>query len=154
MNKAEGLKGLSLSRRDDVAIAFAPTVSISEASTFAQQVARRLDEAGVPAVQRIWIVASTGDDESAARLIAAISAQASGARLLIHDPREPDDLTFQRRIPGQRRGGIYLNAAWQSASVRIGCGEPLDLVIGLSGWFNRRTSLRADDLNATLLLGG
>ncbi len=153
MKQVVGLNGLSLSRRDDVAIAFAPTVSIGYASAFAQEVAGRLDEVGVPAGQRTWIVASTGDDESAARLTAAISAQASGARLLIHDPREPDDLTFQRRIPGQRRGGIYLNAAWQSASVRVGCGDALDLIDGLSGWFNRRATLREEDLNATLLLG-
>lgn len=154
MTDADELNVLNLSRRDDVAIGFAPSLSIRHASVWSRQIARHLDDAGVPAAQRVWIVASTGDDESAARLTAAVSAQASGARLLIHDPREPDDLTFQRRIPGQRRGGIYLNAAWQSASVRVGCGDALDLVDGLSGWFNRRALLRADDLNATVLLGG
>lgn len=153
MTHADQLHALNMNRRDDAAIAFAPSLPVRRASLLARRIARRLDDAGVPAAQRIWIVASSGDDESAARLTAAISTQASGARLLIHDSREPDDLTFQRRIPGQRRGGIYLNAAWQSASIRIACGDALDLVDGLSGWFNPRSALREEDLNATLLLG-
>ncbi len=152
MTVADAMRELDLSRRDDVAIAFASTLPLLAASRFARQIGMRLDEAGVPATQRAWIVASTGDDESAARLAAAISPHTSGARLVFHDPREPDGLTFQRRLPGRRRGGIYLNAAWQSASVRIGCGDAMDLVDSLSGWFNRRETLRAEDLHATLLL--
>ena len=85
-------------------------------------------------------------------MASAISDHIGGARLVVHDSREPDGLIFQRRIPGQRRGGIYLNAAWQSASVRIACGEPRRVLFGLCGWFNRPARLRQEDLNADLVL--
>ena len=113
-----------MNRDDVVAIAVDPTLTRRQAAVASREAAELLDEAGVPLTQRTWIVASGTDDVRAARVAAAIADAVGSSRLIVHDPTEPDDLTFQRRIPGQRRGGIYLNAAWQSASVRIVCGDP------------------------------
>ena len=142
-----------MNRDDQVAIAIAPTLTRRRAEALAREAARLLDDAGVPFNQRTWIIASGGDDTRSARIAAALADAIGPSSLIFHDKAESDDLVFQRRQPGQRRGGIYLNAEWQSASVRIACGDPLDLVVGLSGWFNRRETLRAEDLHATLLLG-
>ena len=147
------LRDLSVERRDDVVIAVSDRLSPQVASDLARQISDRLRQAAVPVDQRTWIVATRNDDEAAARVAAAISDLIAGARVIIHDAREPDGLTFQRRIPGQRRGGIYLNHAWQSASVRIACGEPKRVLFGLSAWFNPPTRLGREDLNADLVLG-
>ncbi len=149
MNVVQTLGDLSIGRDDDVAIAFAPTISPRAAARAAERIARRLDDAGAPRNQRIWIAAAGGDQQMA-RLASAIAGAIGDSALILHDPRDLDGLIFQRRVPGQRRGGIYLNAAWQTASVRIAVGAALDLVDGLSGWFNRCASLRADDLHAAL----
>lgn len=154
MDNDSALAMLSADHRDDVAVAVSDRVSPDDASELSARINDRLDQAGVAASQRTWIVATAGDDEAAARIAAAISDVNGGARVIIHDPQEPDGLTFQRRNPGQRRGGVYLNHAWQSASVRIGCGDGLALADGLSAWFNSAAQLSADDLNADLLLGG
>lgn len=153
MTVSSQLRTLSTGRGDDVAIAVSDRVSGDVAARVAREITAWLSAAGVPRSQRIWIVATRSDDEAAASTVAAISDHVDGARLIIHDSREPDGLTFQRRIPGQRRGGIYLNAAWQSASVRIACGEPRRVLFGLSAWFNPPARLRLEDLNADLLLG-
>lgn len=148
------LAALHLERSDDVAIAVSERLPLKAAAEQAEAITARLREAAVPVAQRTWIIATRGNDEAAASCAAAISESIDGARLIIHDSREPDDLTFQRRIPGQRRGGIYLNAAWQSASVRIACGEPRRVLFGLCAWFNAPGQLEAEDLDADLLLGG
>ena len=145
---------LLLDHRDDVAIAVSDRLLPDRAARLSRRVNDRLDQAGVPVSQRTWIVATTGDDEAAARIAAAVSDVSGGARVIVHDSREPDGLTFERRVPGQRRGGIYLNHAWQSASVRIGCGDGLALADGLSAWFNAAAELSADDLRADVLIDG
>ena len=152
MTLADGLRTLSIEHRDEVAIAVSDRLSADVAARLAREITERLSEAGVPRGQRTWIVATRNDDEAAASTASAISDHIDGARLMIHDSREPDGLTFQRRIPGQRRGGIYLNAAWQSASVRIACGEPRRVLFGLCAWFNRPTQTRPEDLGADVVL--
>ena len=55
-------------------------------------------------------------------------------RTVAHDARDPDQLIFLERYPGEKRGGIYLNAAYMQATVRIVTGfvEP-HLFAGYSG---------------------
>jgi len=55
-------------------------------------------------------------------------------RTVAHDARDPDQQIFLERYPGERRGGIYLNAAFLQATVRIVTGfvEP-HLFAGYSG---------------------
>ena len=55
-------------------------------------------------------------------------------RTVAHDARDPDQQVFLERYPGEPRGGIYLNAAFMQASVRIVTGfvEP-HLFAGYSG---------------------
>ena len=155
MSDAEAaLAALSITHKDDVAVAISDQLEPGVASELVRRIDARLGQAGVPVLQRTWIIATTGDDEAAARTAAAVSDFSGTARVVVHDPRELDDLTFERRVPGQRRGGIYLNHAWQSASVRIACGDPPVVVDGLSAWFNQIARLSADDLHADLLLGG
>jgi len=154
MSDVTALPSLSVDHRDDVAVAVSDRLLPDRAARLSRRVNDRLDQAGVPVSQRTWIVATTGDDEAAARIAAAVSDASGGARVMVHDPREPDGLTFQRRNPGERRGGVYLNHAWQSASVRIGCGDGLALVDGLSAWFNAAAELSPDDLRADVLIDG
>ncbi len=151
LTPAQALESLLVGRDDDVAIALSPTLSARDAACIARDVARRLDNAGVPPDQRAWMIAASNDEQTA-RLLSEIADAISDSPVILHDPHDPDALVFQRRTPGQRRGGVYLNAVWQNASVRIAIGAALDLVEGLSGWFNQRAILRADDLRATLLL--
>lgn len=152
MTGSGSLRDLSVEGRDDVAIAVSDRLSQHVAGDMARQVSDRLRQAAVPADQQTWIVATRNDDEAAAKVAAAISDLIGGTRVIIHDSREPDELTFQRRIPGQRRGGIYLNHAWQSASVRIACGEPRRVLFGLSAWFNPPRQLHPEDLDATIVV--
>ena len=152
MTLSDALQDLSVERGDDIAIAMSDRLAGDAATRLAQAITARLQEAAVPRDQRTWIIATRNDDEAAAALVAAVSDHIDGARLIIHDAREPDGLIFQRRIPGQRRGGIYLNHAWQSASVRIACGEPRRVLFGLSAWFNGPRQLDEPDLNATVCL--
>lgn len=152
MTLRDELAALSVNRDDDVAVALAPTLALRWAAVVARRVSRRLDEAGVPSSQRVWIVAAGADDETLARLSAVIADAVGDTVLVIHDPREPDDLIFHRRVPGQRRGGIYLNHHWQQASCRIVVGD-VDLVAaGLSAWFNGRGQVCSDDLDADLVI--
>ena len=146
------LSELVVDRADDVAIAVSERLSGDVAGALAEAVAARLDGAGVPMAQQTWIVASAGNDERAARTTAAISDYSGGARLIIHDPRDLDGLVFERRHPGQRRGGVYLNARWQAASVRIVCGEPLEVARRICAWFNPPRAVQVSDLRADLVL--
>lgn len=150
---ADPLSELRIEPHDAVAIAVSDGLSTDAAERLASQIAGRLDQLSLAAAQRTWIVATTGDDERAARVVAAIAKHAGDAAVIVHDPRDLDGLTFERRLPGQRRGGMYLNAVWQSASVRIACGDVVALVTGLSAWFNPPDRLERDDLNADLTLG-
>ena len=147
------LAALSVEHDDYVAVAVSDQLGPDLASRLFRLINDRLDQVGIPLTQRTWIVATSGDDSAAARIAAVVSDVSGAARLIVHDPQEPDDLIFQRRIPGQRRGGIYLNAAWQSASVRIGCGDADDLVVGLAAWFNAPGQVQPEDLQANLTIG-
>ena len=147
------LATLSADYRDDVSVAVSAQLDPDEALSLARLISDRLDQVGVPVSQRTWIVAARDEDSAVARTAAAVSDVSGAARLIVHNPQEPDDLIFQRRIPGQRRGGIYLNAAWQSASVRIGCGDAGDLVVGLAAWFNAPGQVQPKDLQSNLTVG-
>ena len=149
---SDAVSRLQVTHRDDVAIAVSVHLSPDVAANLARAIEQRLRDAAVPLNQRTWIIASSGDDESAARTIAAISDFTEGARVIVHDARDPDGLIFQRRIPGQPRGGIYLNAAWQSASVRIACGDADAVVVGVAAWFNATELVGAKDLMADLVM--
>ena len=155
MSAMQSLAELSVGRGDDAVIAFAPDFPPDQAEQLAQEIAWHLGASGLPRGQRVWIIAAdASDDESrTAKLASAIADAGTGSLLIIHDPRDLDALIFQRRIAGQRRGGVYLNAAWQSASVRIACGEPMSVLFGLCAWFNQPARLRPEDLNANIVLG-
>ena len=153
MTLNDDLAALRVGRGDDVAIALAPQISLRRAAVVARRVSQRLDEAGVPSGQRTWIVAAGADDETVARLSAAIAEAVGDATLIIHDARDPDGLIFQRRLPGQRRGGIYLNHHWQQASRRIVVGDPDSVAVALSAWFNGPGQVCADDLDADVVSG-
>jgi len=139
---------------DQVAIAFAPTLTRRRAEVLAREAAHMLDDAGVPFNQRTWIIASGADDIRSARIAAAAADAVGSSRLIFHDRTDPDDLIFQRRYPGQRRGGVYLNHVWMQASVRIVLGDGGTVARGLCAFFNPSESVSADDLNADVLIGG
>ncbi len=152
MTLHDDLAAMNINHHDDVAIALAPTLSPRRAAFVARRIARCLDDAKTPGDQRTWIIAAGADDDVAARLSAAIADAVADAVLTIHDPGEPDGLIFQRRIPGQRRGGVYLNQHWQQASCRIVVGDAELVAVGLSAWFNGRGQVCADDLQADLVI--
>ncbi len=137
---------------DLVAIAVDPTLPRRRAAAAAREAAAALDDAGIPIRRRCWIIAAGADDARTARIVAAVADSVDGARLILHDPHEPDDLIFQRRLPGQRRGGVYLNADWISASARIVIGNAETVARGLCGFFNPPESVDANDLDADLVL--
>lgn len=145
---------LDIARHERVAIAVSPAIGPDRAAQLAERITARLDQAGVPSQRRSWIVVAADDpDAEAIAVISALSDAIGAAPLTLHDRREPDGLIFRRRLPGQRRGGVYLNALWMQASVRIGCGAPAELAGGLCAWFNDPAALDAErDLGATLML--
>ena len=147
------LSTLTLDRHDDVAIAISGSLQLGRAAVWARRLTRHLDDAEIPRHQRLWLIAANGSDEQSAALVAALSDVVGEDAIRLHNPHDPDALIFQRRLPGQRRGGIYLNADWQSASVRIAIGQPRAIVSGLSAWFNRDDQLRDEDLVASLVIG-
>ena len=55
-------------------------------------------------------------------------------RIVTHDARDADGVTFLKRYPGQSRGGIYLNKHYMESSVKIVTGfvEP-HMFAGYSG---------------------
>ena len=145
---------LEIAPHDEAAIALDPALAPAEAARLAAEAARRLDAAGVPARQRTWIAAAGAGDEAAALLLAAIEPSARGSRLALHDPQDADGLVFQRRFAGERRGGAFLNADWQRASVRIACGDEGRVLAGLAAWFTPAAILDAGtDLRADAVLG-
>ena len=147
------LPDLAFARYDGVAIAFDPALDPGEAGELASRIRACLDAVPVAPGQQDWLVAAAGDEEAAALVLAAVEPQARGARLALHDPHDPDALVFQRRIPGQRRGGVYLNAAWQLASIRIACGDPARVLRGLAAWFTPADVLEVErDLAADAVL--
>lgn len=96
--------------------------------------------------------AATDADAQIAAVLAALSDAIGPSPLTIHNPRDPDNLIFHRRPPNQKRGGIYLNAQWTQATIRIAIGQPHELAPALSAWFNDPSALNPTDLSATLVL--
>ncbi len=149
---------LEIARHDRIAIAVAPGIAPGRAADLAETITARLNQAGVPPSCRAWIVAqpaqadSPNADVQTAAVLAALSDAIGASPLTIHNPRDVDDLIFRRRPPNQKRGGVYLNAQWMQAAIRIACGPPDELAAGLSAWFNDPASLVPEDLSATLVL--
>ena len=147
---------LGIERHDRPAVAVSHRIGAARAAELAEQISVRLDQAAVPPQRRIWIVGGSDDpaaDAAIAEVLGALSDSIGAARLELHDPRDPDRLIFRRRPPNQKRGGVYLNASWMQASIRIACGPPSDLAAGLSAWFNHHAVLDPEhDLDATLIL--
>lgn len=149
---------LEIARHDRAAIAVAPSIAPARAAELAEKITARLNQAGVPQSRRAWIVAQTdradspNADAQTAAVLAALSDAIGSSPLTIHDPRDADRLIFHRRPPDQKRGGVYLNAQWMQATVRIACGPPTELAAGLCAWFNDPASLVPEDLSATLVL--
>ena len=149
---------LEIARHDRIAIAVAPGIAPGRAADLAEKITARLNQAGVPQSRRAWIVAQTDRADSpnaeaqTAAVLAALSDAIGSSPLTIHNPRDADNLIFHRRPPDQKRGGVYLNAQWMQAAVRIACGPPDELAAGLSAWFNDPASLGPADLSATLVL--
>ena len=146
---------LEIARHDRAAIAVSHRIGAPRAAELAERITSRLDRAGIPARRRIWILAAAPGldlDSEAAPVLAALADSIGSAPLVLHDPRDADSLIFRRRPPNQKRGGIYLNAQWMQATVRIACGPPHELAAGLSAWFNDPASLAPADLSATLVL--
>ena len=145
---------LEIAPHDAAAIAFDPALAPESAARLAAEAARRLDASGVPARQRIWIVGAGADDVAAALLLAEIEPYARSSRLVLHDPQDADGLVFERRFSGERRGGVFLNADWQRASVRIACGDGAHVLAGLAAWFTPPAMLDPEtDLRADAVLG-
>ena len=145
---------LEIARHERVAIAVSPAIGPERAAQLAERITARLDQAGVPPPRRSWIVAAADDpDAETVAVISALSNAIGPAPLTLHDPRDPDQLIFRRRFPNQRRGGVYLNAQWMQANIRIACGAPADLAPSLAAWFNEPAMLDPErDLEATLML--
>lgn len=121
---------------DRVTIVFSDLTRPAPNRLLAPALLRVVEEAGVPR-DRITLLVGTGlhRQMSAAELKALLGPEvANSYRVVVHDARDPDSLTFLRRYPGERRGGIYLNSAYLQASVRIVTGfvEP-HIFAGYSG---------------------
>ena len=145
---------LEIARHERVAIAVSPAIGPERAAQLAERITARLDQAGVPPQRRSWIVAAASDpDAEAISVISALSDAIGPAPLTLHDPRDPDQLIFRRRLPNQRRRGVYRNAQWMQANIRIACGAPVEIAAGLCAWFNEPAMLDPErDLGATLVL--
>ena len=149
---------LEIARHDRAAIAVSPAISPARAAELAEKITARLNQAGVPPSRRTWIVVQTDQADSSnadaqtAAVLAALSDAIGPSPLTIHNPRDADNLIFHRRPPNQKRGGVYLNAHWMQATIRIACGPPHELAAGLCAWFNDPASLVPEDLSATLVL--
>lgn len=149
---------LKIARHDRAAIAVSPAISPIRAADLAETITARFNQAGVPQSRRAWIVAqpaqadSPNADAQIAAVLAALSDAIGPSPLIIHNPRDADNLIFHRRPPDQKRGGVYFNAQWMQAAIRIACGPPDELAAGLCAWFNAPASLVPEDLSATLVL--
>lgn len=121
---------------DWVTIVFSDLTRPAPNPLIATSLLRAVEGAGVPR-DRITLLVGTGlhRQMSAAEVEALLGPEvANSYRVVVHDARDPDSLTFLRRYPGERRGGIYLNSAYLQASVRIVTGfvEP-HIFAGYSG---------------------
>jgi len=121
---------------DHVTIVFSDLTRPAPNRMIAPALLRVVEGAGVPREQ-ITLLIGTGLHRgmSAEELDSLLGAEvAQDYRVVVHDAQDPDSLTFLRRYPDERRGGIYLNSAYMDASVRIVTGfvEP-HIFAGYSG---------------------
>ncbi|MEE9277085.1 MAG: lactate racemase domain-containing protein, partial [Dehalococcoidia bacterium] len=121
---------------DHVAIVFSDLTRPTPNAIIAPELLRVIEGEGVPRGQ-ITLIVGAGlhrgmTQEELERLLGAEIARSY--RIVVHDARDPDSQIFLERYPGERRGGIYLNAHFMRASVRIVTGfvEP-HLFAGYSG---------------------
>ena len=121
---------------DEVAIVFSDLTRPVPNALIAQEVLGVIESRGVPR-ERITLIVGAGlhramSAEEIERLLGEEIARRY--RIVMHDARDPDGVTFLQRYPGERRGGIYLNSAYLRASVRIVTGfvEP-HIFAGYSG---------------------
>ena len=149
-----------LSADDELAGVLSADTPVALNAVYAAEALRAAEAAGLPAERVTMIMGAGLWTANAAAAAAALERELPGpARIVAHDARDPDALIFQRRLPGERRGGLFLNAHYQRASVRIltgavaahpaaGWGGGGDAVLpGLAGAFNT-----AQALNITTLL--
>lgn len=111
----------SLDGDDDVAIVFSPRLPARISAVVAAELLAAVEGRGVSR-SRISLIIGR-DLEFASSDSDPIRMLGHGYRVLVHDPHDPDGLLFQQRYPGERRAGIYLSQAFQSASARIVVGE-------------------------------
>ncbi|HJN92608.1 MAG TPA: lactate racemase domain-containing protein [Dehalococcoidia bacterium] len=120
----------SLAPHDRVAIVFSPRMPVAANAMLAAELLGAVEAHGVPR-ERITLIIGH-DLEVAVSESDPILMLGHAYRVVVHDPRDPDALLFQRRYAGERRAGIYLNEAYQEASVRILTGPVLPHFAG--GW--------------------
>ena len=121
---------------DHVAIVFSDITRPVPNAMIAPELLRVIEGAGVPRDQITLIIggglhrAMTPEEQET--LLGAEIVRSY--RVVMHDARDPDGVVFLERYPGERRGGIYLNAHYMRANVRVVTGfvEP-HLFAGYSG---------------------
>ena len=121
---------------DHVAIVFSDLTRPTPNALLAPELLRVVEGRGVPR-ERITLIVGAGLHRAmtAAELEALLGREVvRDYRVVIHDARDPDGVIFLERYPDERQGGIYLNAHYLRASVRIVTGfvEP-HLFAGYSG---------------------
>jgi nickel-dependent lactate racemase len=121
---------------DHVAIVFSDITRPVPNHVLAPEILRVVEGQGVPR-DRITLIVGSGlhremtPDELERTFGAAIVRD---YRIVTHDARDRDGVTFLQRYPGEPRGGVYLNTHYMRASVKIVTGfvEP-HLFAGYSG---------------------
>jgi nickel-dependent lactate racemase len=122
--------GESIAPHDRVAIVFSPRMPAPVNALLAAELLGAVEAHGVPR-DRITLILAR-DFEASVSSSDPILMLGQAYRVVVHDPRDPDALLFQRRYAGERRAGIYLNEVYQQASVRILTGPALPHFAG--GW--------------------
>ena len=121
---------------DHVAIVFSDITRPVPNHLLAPEILRVVEGQGVPR-DRITLIVGSGlhremtPDELERTFGAPIVRD---YRIVTHDARDRDGVTFLQRYPGEPRGGVYLNTHYMRASVKIVTGfvEP-HLFAGYSG---------------------
>ena len=109
-----------LTPTDDLAVVLSADTPASLNVIYAAEAVRSAEAAGL-SPERVSLIMGAGLwTANVYAAAAALERKLPGAaRILPHNARDPDALIFQRRHPHERRGGLYLNAAYQRARVRI-----------------------------------
>ena len=121
---------------DHVAIVFSDITRPTPNRLMATTLLRSVEERGV-AREHVTLIVGGGLHRALTRaeLDGMFGPEITGRyRVVNHDARDPDGVTFLRRYPGERRGGVYLNSHYLRASVRVVTGfvEP-HIFAGYSG---------------------